>query len=392
MAIKIPGGFVEICSYGIESYQDRYTDRGKILKTAFNWGPSNSVKAKGKVIIESGTPVQEPDEGEAANKAEAPAESNKPAESSNNEPAKESYTYTLHEAFMNMHTVYEKGGGKKGKKNNRPSYKPKPTQTPAENPTPKPAEATDNSGKEDQDSENVRKFTPGEIFYVQVLLPDEGCTIWKLQIDQNADADKVKNALRAKNFKAALNIAGNGQVTDGLVPLSAKSYMNKNAKVNCPFIGHCRYAFDSGTEKSSEESNTMCIAVAPIDPTTGKPNEETVFKAVYNIVVGDITGGIFGTLVKLFGKDKEKEYGNDTSTDEKDISDSVSKYIKKLFPHNIGDQSMYENFLAIRNYVEKNIKEKNLEYNDTESESVIRYSKIGVFAGSEDKDKSFFCY
>lgn len=348
MPIQIPSNFVEICSYSINSASDRYTKEGKILKSAFRIGSSDSVKSSGKVIIDTNDAVMATDD------ITTPEEQNS-SDTADNSKDNESYHYTLLEACTNLHI------------------------------------RSINEADDEQDtakqSANVPKFEPGQDLYVQVLLPGEGCSIWHIQIDRRSSVHAVKKALQSKNFSAAFNIAGKSTESDGLVPLSVKTYMNKNAKCKCPFIGHCRYAFDSGTEKLSEESNTVCLAVAPIDPRTNKPDEETVFKAVYNIV-GDISGGVINSLTKLVNKGSgDRLSSRDEDTDEEGISDEVSKFLNKKFKC-VGDSTMYANFVKIRNFIEKQLSENNLEYNDSESESVTRYSKLTTFTGS----KTFIYY
>lgn len=342
MAIQIPSGFIEICSYGIKSAADRYTKEGKILKSAFKIGPSDSVKSSGKILIDYSVSMSQD------NTSTEDETSHQDSENT----GKESYNYSMLEAFSRLNKIYEKD--------------------------------TDQT----KSSVNVNKFEPGFEFYIQVLLPNEGCTVWRVQADRRARVESAKNAIKSKNFKAALEIAGKGIESDGLVPLSVKTYMSKNAKVNCPFVGHCRYAFDSGTEESSEESNTVCLAVAPINAVTNKPDEKTVFKAVYNIV-GDISGGVINKLAAAVKSDSERN--SDRDTIEQNVSDEVSEFLNQKFKC-IGDSKMYDNFLKIRDFIDKQIKANNLEYNDADSESVIHYSKLSIFAGSEDGSKSFIYY
>ena len=216
------------------------------------------------------------------------------------------------------------------------------------------------------------------MYEFNVGIVDEGYTTWKVAIDSRSDAGSVKNAIRAKKFKEAYNIASKSVKSDGLVPLSCTTYIRKapggKKDIQPPFIGHCRYAIDSGYESEYRSSGdkdglTLCLAVAPINGRTKKPDEDVVIQAVYN-VTGDITGGIIGKLAaSATSKIRDKALGTDSSnryrdSDDKDSednqSDELSDWLHKKF-RCVGDHTMYNNFKSLREFIKKQVAAGNLE-------------------------------
>ena len=159
MAIQIPSGFIEICSYGIKSAADRYTKEGKILKSAFKIGPSDSVKSSGKILIDYSVSMSQDNTSTEDETSQQDSENT----------GKESYNYSMLEAFSRLNKIYEKD--------------------------------TDQA----KSSVNVNKFEPGFEFYIQVLLPNEGCTIWRVQADRRARVESAKNAIKSKKWGQTSN-------------------------------------------------------------------------------------------------------------------------------------------------------------------------------------------
>ena len=115
-------------------------------------------------------------------------------------------------------------------------------------------------------------------------------------------------------------------------------------------MGNCKYSIAQGSvegtgkhsdDETAEDDYTICLAIAPINIKTRKPNENLVYKIVYNIT-------------------KVKE---DNAFD-KFIKDIVKKDNDKGF---IGDSDMYKDFLNIRKYIQKCIQNKTLEIDTNES-------------------------
>lgn len=405
MAIKIPSGYIKICEYSIDNASERKTKEGKILKNAFRIGPSKSVVTKGKIIIDSeGVGSSSDEEDKEKDKTEKPAEDNKeekPTESSeapkeseggsdegSSEKPNESYNYSMLEAYFNMHQIYEADDEESSDKSDEASDE----QSDSEESSDDEEQKKEEPKKDDEDNEQ-EAFEPGPHMYVQVWLPKEGCSVWHIQLDKRADADAVRAAIQAKKFKTAHLTASKGLGVDGLVPLSVETYISAKAESHAPFIGHCRYAMDSGSEDSAADSNTVCIAIAPIDGRTNKPSEATVFKVSYN-VVGDISNGEIDKLIKKSSKDNgdddDKEISNkdllkaiskknkdtdDDSGEEKTVSDYISKWLNAKFKC-VGDQGMYDNFIKLRGFVTKQVAEKNLEYDQGESETPKHYRTV----------------
>lgn len=387
MAINT-AGYIKVCEYSIEDYTKRLSKEGKILKNAFKTNPSPSILSNGKVIIDEDGPSDEEQtkgtnqdkEQETENKGDSEKEPQDNDSSEDKDGGNEEFVrrnYSILEACLGMHSVFEDDTPNEGGDS-----------TPDSEDNGKQSESGDS---EKNDEENV--FKPGSELYVQSLLPKEGCTIWHIQLDSRANKDAVTTAIKSKKFRSAHAIASKGLGHDGLVVLSARTYLYKQAQA--PFIGQCRYAMDSGSEDTNEDADTVVIAIAPIDGRTGKPNEKTVYRAVYNMV-GDITNG---ELEKALQKastssdeddDDSREVSNkdllkalkslkdkdrDGSSDQVSLSDQVSKWLNSKFEC-VGDASMFDNFLKLRKFIEKQVAEKNLEYIKDESETPAHYAKV----------------
>ena len=210
--------------------------------------------------------------------------------------------------------------------------------------------------------------------------------------DKNCkNVDAAKNAIRAKKFKQAFNMASEGLESDGLVPIRLATYVkyNKEGKESPfppPFIGHCRYGFDSGSDEGNEDSRTICLAVAPIFGKTNKPHQNYVIQAVYD-VVGDITGGTLGKLsaiLKSAGKaavnkitgsrDYDRWDDREDRDSEQSISDELSKFLKSKFKC-VGDHTMYADFEKIKKWIAAQVKAKNLKYSVSQSTKLDRFAK-----------------
>lgn len=347
-----------VCSFKIEDYTQRYTDAGQLLKSAFLIGPSNSIKERGEVTFEgSDNKADKPEE----NSVKATSKQKDSTNQSDNKSAqKENYNYTILNALARMFEADEETSASNAS-----------TQT--------PQSAGNNSNTK---SKSKNKFNPGEHLVITVNLPNEGCTKWDLTIDADADIEKVKSALKSKNFNEAYLIASKNKESDGIVPTIVETYLYKDAECNCPFLGHCHFAVDSGDDNSAKESNSITLAIAPIDAKTNETNKDIVYYSVYN-VVGDAICGIIGkTIAKaqklirntIDGSTGNSERPSDPSErdSEKEKSNELSKFLHDKF-RSPGDHTMYDEFLKIRNFIKKQIDEKRLEYSDTESFNLDNY-------------------
>ena len=236
-------------------------------------------------------------------------------------------------------------------------------------------------------------FVSGATFIIKVILENEGYSEWKVFINSNVPSKQysiIKNALKSGEFKKAYEIAGQYTDTDGLVPMSCKTYITKKPECGIPWLGHCRYGFAPGSEDDDPEiANTLFLAVAPFNAakggkpdTKGSSDEAIVFKTAYN-VTGDISDGKVGSLVNFVKNQVSRQadrLAGDHPDDYEDIDDELNKYLKDRFKC-IGDSSMYEQFLQIREYLSVELKEKdqgattsNLQLDLDESTDIKSYA------------------
>ena len=340
----------KISELSISSPDERFSNEGKMLKSMWMLGPSKAVISKG-VITDLGNTGSDTSD---SNDNTSDSSTNNKEQSTNTNSEAFCHTYSILEAFSHLHKLYEDSAGEDSNKQS--------------------------NGNGDKDNEvEVGKFSysEGNVYEFNVGIVDEGYTTWKVAIDTRADAGSVKNAIRAKKFKEAYNIASKSVKSDGLVPLSCTTYIRKapggKKDIQPPFIGHCRYAIDSGYESEYRSSGdkdglTLCLAVAPINGRTKKPDEDVVIQAVYN-VTGDITGGVIGKLAasatskirdKALGTDSNRYRDSDDKDSEENQSDELSDWLHKKF-RCVGDHTMYNNFKSLREFIKKQVAAGNLE-------------------------------
>lgn len=342
----------KISELSISSPDERFSNEGKMLKSMWMLGPSKAVISKG-VITDLGNTGG--DASDNNDNASGSSTDNKEKSTNTNSEAF-CHTYSILEAFSHLHKLYEDSTGEDSNQ-----------------------QSNDNNGKDNEVQVGKFSYSAGNVYEFNVGIVDEGYTTWKVAIDSRADAGSVKNAIRAKKFKEAYNIASKSVKSDGLVPLSCTTYIRKapggKKDIQPPFIGHCRYAIDSGYESEYRSSGdkdglTLCLAVAPINGRTKKPDEDVVIQAVYN-VTGDITGGVIGKLAaSATSKIRDKALGTDSSnsrykdSDDKDSeenqSDELSDWLHKKF-RCVGDHTMYNNFKSLREFIKKQVAAGNLE-------------------------------
>ena len=423
--IVLDGSYIQINRCQISSADERTSKIGIALKRSFSMGPAAEESV---VTISSRRPdALAPDEEDKTSQQDnqetqsqegdqdqtqsndtnqgsdtqgtgdnSQQDSGSSSEQSSSEEHHESFHYSILKAYNNMHPVFEddepSGEGGDPDSGGSPSESPDEPANPQDGDSdssdePSPEESDD---KKDDDSEEDNKFSPGSELYVQVLLKGEGCTIWHIQLDSRVNnLSAIINQLSSKSFKAALGVAKKGLNSDGLVPLSATTYVKKDAAAGVPFMGHCRYAIDSGSENAENDSNTVVIAVAPIDGITKKPSESTVYKVSYEIK-GDITDDKMPFLNDLKNTDDVTVTdATDTAGDSEgsSVSAVVSQWLNgkhklgKPDFTSVGNSSMYDNFVKIRDFVVKNTKKMNgdvpcLDLNKDDSENPKHYAKI----------------
>ena len=301
MILTPPSGYIEICNYSISDYTERNSKEGKILKNAFKNSPSPAINSKGTILVtlsENGTS----DTNTAGNESE-----------SNTDNENQNESYSIFEASLSANVFNE------------------------------------------DDEQSTAEFTPGDDLYIRSLLKDEGCTIWHIQLDDKVDTNKIIPLLKSGKFSTAYGIASKSVKSDGLVVLSATTYLNSQADCNCPFIGFCNYALDVGGEEGSEDES-ICLAVAPLDGRTGKPREDIVYKSMYN-VVGDLIDS------------------KTNGTDDSDDSDGtpLSKWLHKQ-QNCVGNKDMFANYLKLRKFINDKVSKNLIEYDQNESDNVKQFA------------------
>lgn len=401
MAILTPihlAGYAKVNECKIDDVSKSDSAIGRALRASFMLGPSGAVISDGVIHISSHAPqgiedlTVDDDKKDGDNPPTPPAPGgNPPAPNGGNPPApsggSESYHYSIYEAYLStLHPIYEDGEG-----GNPPAPDGGGDNPPAPDggdnpPTP---DDSDNPPNPDEDNgdKNDGKFKPGKKFFVQVLLEKEGCTVWHIQFDSRISDNDIFSILKQiinKKFKLAYNTAHKGLSGAGMAILSASTFLYKDAVARVPFIGHCRYAMDSGSEHAEDDANTVVIAIAPINGITKKPSESIVYKVTYDIT-GDISNGKLPFLKKL--KDNDGSAGvpttaNTGDSEESTISGAVSKWLNDNYKC-VGDHTTFKNFKKLRDFVVDNESDKKLEFNSDDSEDPKHYAMISALKNNK---------
>ena len=349
-----------------EANTGRLSQPGKVLKANFFMGPCKASGIKINVEIPSLSQTPQTDNKKVDNKQTDNKQTDKP---------NESYNYTIAESYTNytnvLSMVNEAGKGYYGSKSTTEFG-----DAGGDN-----ARSKENDAKQDK---GTKDFYAGAHIYVQVLLPNEGYTKWHILVNKEIqDATSLKaisNFIQAKKFKEAYKYASSKVQSDGLVFMSAETYLNKDQQI--PFLGRCRYAINASEDEDSGEDQSISFAVAPINGVTKKPDEAYVFLVKYNIT-GDFTNGkageLYASLVRHLddvnaGKARLGQPSRDSDDD--DNTDELDKFLTDQFK-TPGDDSMYNRFLQIRNYINDCIKDNTLELktNDNETNEPKSYAK-----------------
>ena len=354
-----------------EANTGRLSQPGKVLKANFFMGPCKASGIKINVEIPSLSNTQQSDNKQTDNKQT----DNKQTDNKQTDKPNESYNYTIAESYTKytnvLSMVNEAGKGYYGSKSTTEFG-----DAGGDN-----ARSKENDAKQDK---GTKDFYAGAHIYVQVLLPNEGYTKWHILVNKEIqDATSLKaisNFIQAKKFKEAYKYASSKVQSDGLVFMSAETYLNKDQQI--PFLGRCRYAINASEDEDSGEDQSISFAVAPINGVTKKPDEAYVFLVKYNIT-GDFTNGkageLYASLVRHLddvnaGKARLGQPSRDSDDD--DNTDELDKFLTDQFK-TPGDDSMYNRFLQIRNYINDCIKNNTLELktNDNETNEPKSYAK-----------------
>lgn len=325
-----------------------HTTKGAMLKKAFMIGPSKAVIQKGTVEVKLY------DDASDEQGLDFDTDTNNSSYIRNNK-------YSIFEAYSNMNFLNVRSLVNEADDNSQQNQ---------------------NNNTDDTDKDN---FKMGSFTYViTVKLPNEGFTNWYITFDKRINNSDIENALKlikGKKFKQALQVATNAINTegddtekdDGFIVYSAETFIYDKSIVKYPpsFIGHCRYAFDSGTTEQEDDTSggTVCLAVAPINAYTTKPDDNTVIQTIYRVIGGveNFTGGTVGKLgaaakgaaVDMIRGDGERQREDDTT--EQTASKILSNFIHKKFTHYIGDQNNYADFLAIKKFIKEQCSKGNLK-------------------------------
>lgn len=286
--------------------------------------------------------------------------------------------YSILEAYSSLHKVFEDETTNNGY-SNQSQQQAQPQEAPANNSDQKQNKPADNKSDSNKVDDEEPKLTNDAktTLHVRVSLLNEGYSIWTILLDSKVtNVDAVKAAIKSGNFKSARTLAIKNTNPACFIVSQVKTSVsaNSNFTMNAPFIGRCRYAMDSGSDRDSSEDNTICIAIAPIDGCTRKPSEKTVFKVLYNVLdLAKVTGGSVKSIDDT-KKDKPDEDDRYSGRSEKN-QNALSVWINKKFT-NDGDSETYDNFLKLRKFIADNLKAKNLEYDATNSENIKTYGKL----------------
>ena len=354
----------------VEANTGRLSQPGKVLKANFFMGPCKARGIKINVEIPTLSQTQQTDNKQTDSKQT----DNKQTDNKQTDKPNESYKYIIAESYTKytdvLSMVNEAGAGYYGTKSNTEFG-----DAGGDN-----ARSKENDAKQDK---GTKDFYAGAHIYVQVLLPNEGYTKWHIlvnkEIQDTTSLKAISNFIQSKKFKEAYKYASSKVNSDGLVFMSAETYLNKDQTI--PFLGRCRYAINASDDEDSGEDQSISFAVAPINCVTKKPDEAYVFLTKYNIT-GDFTNGkageLYASLVRHLddvnaGKARLGQSSNDSDDD---TTDELDKFLTDIFK-TPGDDSMYNRFLQIRDYINDCIKDNTLELktNDNETNEPKSYAK-----------------
>lgn len=359
--------------------KQRLSQQAKILKANFLMGPcrANGIIVNVEIPDLQNQAKQDDNKGSdnkaATNKstdnktdAKGDAQQSQSVNKSTGKP-NEKYNYSIFESYMAYSNYVFNEDSDTNSQSDKDSDSDKGSNNKLDKKISK--NATDDDNK---DETGTAEFNPGSEIYVQVLLPNEGYSIWQLYADQQASnipsLKAIQKLLIAKKFKQAYQFASKLSPSEGLVATRCKSYLNTN--IDLPFLGRCRYAINASNDDDVGENQSISFAIAPINCVTKKPGEDYVLLARYN-VTGDFTNGKAGELSAALSKHfgdvaagRKNLIPNERDIDDGEYDDetqeAIDKFLGNLFK-TPGDDSMYKEFVEIRDYLHDQIERGNLE-------------------------------
>lgn len=444
-------GYKLICSHSIKVKQpdgsnqpdedvakERFSPEGEMLKSIFIKGPSPVISNKGKIILIESDIDEDPDEpqegGSEEPSGDTPDNGTPEGESggSDNNSLKRK-SYSILEAYYRIRAkrhLFEDAADdliRQFAGIPMPDMPLPPTPPTDGSPVPGSDEqggdgenGDSESGEDKSDSEKEDKykqmkendtFVYGGKIGVRVFLENEGYTDWLLYINRPAllRIDAIKSALESRKFRDAYDIASKELGTDGIVPVSFKTFISEAAVTgskgaHCPYIGYSSWGIASGDELTDQEakkdsiaSTLVCLALAPFDEKSSKPGA-ALFKAQYRILnFGDyepsklskLTSKVADTAKNVASAvidgDVGKAFKDDENSKKDDTPDLVSQKIEDdLGKSNVSGSSpdTYRNFFKARDWVEKEINAKHLEYDRSRSTNVESLAKDIKSAGA----------
>lgn len=398
--------FLRICktpSEGSYTYEDRLSGNYKKLFSVFKRGHSLE---EAVITVSDGAERSETDntsqpesqsdtsqqtdttqQSDSSQQADTSSDSNDQSNETNDGFIR--HNYSIMEAYTRLSRFYEDDSDQQSDNSQADSAQETSDSAQPESQA-DAAQQSDKAKQDDKDTESKNKDqaeTADNIYtndgattlQVKVSLKNEGYSVWTLVLDSKVNVSKVKNALKSGKFAAAYSIASKSSSPAGLIISKLETFVSTNNEITCyaPFIGKCRYALDSGTSDDTSEDNSICMAIAPIDGRTDKPSNKIVFKVLYNVIDSDkFTGGTLNSVVKKVdaGKDKDSD-NNYYSTSKNDSANDLSKWLNDKFTC-VGDSSTYSNFLKLRKFIEKSLKNKSIEFDNDGSETVSSFSNV----------------
>lgn len=385
--------FIQICEFPDNPVTDanRQDKKSIQLLNTFLLGPSSknckiefvdtSSENNSNQESDQSTSQNEQPQQQSQSSASHPSSTNQDSDSNPSTSDNNSFirNYSILEAYSYFHKVFEDEPARDNNQgSSQQTAQQDQTQQSAQQSTDSSANKSDNQQQSEDDQ--VKKLTNDAktILRVKVSLSKEGYSIWTILLDSKVSSvDSIKEAIKSGNFKAARTLAIKNTNPACFIVSKLETYIStdSNFTMNAPFIGRCRYAMDSGSDKDSSEDNSVCIAIAPIDGRTKKPSEKTVFKVLYNVLdMSKLTSG----AVKSFDDKVPGESEDNSFSSRRGGSDSqnaLSVWINKKFK-NDGDSKEYNNFLKLRKFIADNLKANTIEYDSTNSEDIKTYGNL----------------
>lgn len=369
--------FIQICEFPDNpvTAENRQDKKSIQLLNTFLLGPSSK---NCRIDFIDALDESDSEQNSDQNSEQSPSQSDTPQQQSgqsqddstgNNSTENNSFirrNYSILEAYSYLHRVFEA--------------------EPSENNTQDSSQQSSgstNQSSQDNDNQDENKPLTNDAstkLRVKVSLSKEGYSVWTILLDSKVgNVGSVKAAIKSGNFKAARTLAIKTTNPACFIVSKLETYVSTDSSftVNAPFIGRCRYAMDSGSDKDSSEDNSVCIAIAPIDGRTKKPSEKTVFKVLYNVLdMSKLTSG----AVKSFD-DKVPSESEDNKFSSRrggtDSQNALSVWINKKFK-NDGDSKEYNNFLKLRKFIADNLKANTIEYDSTNSDNIKTYGNLSA--------------